>query len=70
MIGDADCSGDIDLDDVTTVLRDAGGLDDAPCAFIGNVKCNDPLNPVDAVMILAYHAELDVEVPGGCPTMG
>jgi hypothetical protein len=68
--GDANCSTDVDLDDVTAVLGDLAGLGAAPCRSKGNVKCNDGLDGVDALFILEDYAGLDVDLPQGCPAIG
>lgn len=68
--GDADCDGDVDLVDVKVVLVDTGDLEPAPCPVSGNVKCDDPLNGYDALMIVKKKAGLAAQVPSGCKPIG
>lgn len=84
--GDLNCDGDIDEDDMMLLLGDLADVVDggqsAPCLDLdepepvtgrgwGNVSCNDELDVIDALFILAYHAETDTPTPGGqCFAMG
>jgi hypothetical protein len=55
---------------VKAVLKDTGDIEPAPCPISGNVKCDDPLNGVDALLIVLKKAGLAAQVPSGCKAIG
>ncbi len=65
-LGDADCSYHVDLGDVKEVLRDSAGIEEAQCQVPGNVKCDDGLNPMDALLILEHVADTNPQLPVWC----
>ncbi len=53
--GDADCDGDVDVDDALAVLREVADVPPgAPCA--GNVGCEIPIDAQDALDIMKFAA--------------
>jgi hypothetical protein len=68
--GDADCSGDVNVGDVSALLGDFAGLGAAPCRSYANVKCDDPLDIVDALFVLHFSAGLTAQIPAWCPPIG
>jgi dipeptidyl aminopeptidase/acylaminoacyl peptidase len=69
--GDADCDGDADAVDSLHVLRNVAGLpNNAGCLPNANVKCDDGMTSVDALLILRYVAQMEVNLPQGCPEVG
>jgi hypothetical protein len=68
--GDADCSGDVNVADVSALLGDFAGLKTANCRIFANVKCDDALNILDALLVLQFSAGLTPLVPAWCPPVG
>jgi hypothetical protein len=68
--GDANCDTRVDVDDVSALLGDFAGLQAAPCRIFANVKCDDALNVLDALLILQYTARFTANVPAWCPPIG
>jgi hypothetical protein len=69
-VGDANCDYVVDVDDVSALLRDFGGLGAATCRIFANVKCDDALNILDALFILQYKAGVTPQIPAWCPPIG
>jgi hypothetical protein len=68
--GDADCSGTVNVGDVSALLGDFAGLKAAHCRIFANVKCDDALNIQDALFVLQFAAHLTPAVPAWCPPVG
>lgn len=64
--GDATCDHDVDVDDVSALLRDFAGLGAAPCRSYANVKCDDALDVMDALLILQHVAGINAQLPAWC----
>jgi hypothetical protein len=52
------------------VIGDAAGSTPPPCRDLGNVKCDDLLNVLDALFILQYKAGITPQIPAWCPPIG
>ncbi len=69
-IGDANCDYVVDEKDALAVIGDVAGGKPAPCRDLGNVKCDDLLNVLDALFILQYKAGITAHIPAWCPPIG
>jgi CSLREA domain-containing protein len=52
--GDADCDGDVDIDDVLAALEDAADVEEAPCHGLTDVDCDGDVTGNDALRILLF----------------
>ncbi len=68
--GDADCDGQVTVNDVKVLLGDLAELDTADCRGLANVKCDDPFDIVDVLLVLQFNAELTPSIPAWCPPVG
>ncbi|MEO8457551.1 MAG: hypothetical protein ABI559_07055 [Chloroflexota bacterium] len=65
--GDADCDGDVDTDDGLAVLRNFGSLSTVFCPGQANVNCDGADDPLDALLIFKYLANLTTATAGCTP---
>jgi hypothetical protein len=56
--------------DALAVIGDVGVGKPAPCRSLGNVKCDDPLDVLDALFILQFKAGVTAQIPAWCPPIG
>ena len=70
LAGDANCSGRVDVGDVSDLLRDFAGMKAASCRIYANVKCDDGLGLMDVLLILQFAAGLTPMVPAWCTPVG
>lgn len=80
LLGDADCDGDIDTDDVITVLADVSDAGDpAGCVAVAgatplnsaDTNCDGLITPLDALNILLYLVgRPELPLPSGCLAVG
>jgi hypothetical protein len=76
-MGDANCDGHVDVDDVVTLLEEAEGLAGS-CAgaatvhvAIDDVNCDGDTNAIDALDLLRNRAGVpDASIPEECPVIG
>lgn len=74
IIGDADCSGEVNTRDAQLVLRGAVGqpvvgadpVRSADCLSLGDVDCSATLDPRDALLILRFDAGKKTLTAGNC----
>jgi hypothetical protein len=77
VMGDANCDGHVDVDDVVTLLEEAEGLAES-CAgaatvhvAIDDVNCDGDTNAMDALDLLRNLASVpDASIPAECPAIG
>jgi hypothetical protein len=60
----------VNVGDVGALLGDFSGLEVAHCRIRANVKCDDALNILDALLVLHFAADLTPVVPAWCPPVG
>jgi hypothetical protein len=70
LMGDANCDGIIDTDDIIAVLSEAAGIAPGACGEPANTDCTGGINAADALRILLYLAGVPADPPGGCPQVG
>lgn len=70
LMGDANCNGIIDTDDVIAVLSEAAGITPVACGDPANTDCAGGINAADALRILLYLAGIPADPPDGCPRVG
>lgn len=70
ILGDADCSGSVNPVDSLVILRQDGGLADAPCGEVADVQCDGDVDPIDSLQILRWDGGLAVSQEDGCGAIG
>lgn len=83
--GDVDCNGVVELDDFELVIQFAAsvwdGVTSGECPDLGfpeqisgqpwgDVNCDDAVDALDALYVLAYVADAPLQTPGGCFAVG
>ncbi|HUF54249.1 MAG TPA: S8 family serine peptidase [Dehalococcoidia bacterium] len=69
--GDADCSQDVDVEDVGAVLARAASLTgELPCETAANVNCDGAISARDALSILRFVGGVADEAPEYCTSIG
>ncbi|HVP05585.1 MAG TPA: right-handed parallel beta-helix repeat-containing protein [Dehalococcoidia bacterium] len=68
--GDADCSGEIDTDDVIASLTEFAGVPPGACDERADADCDESIDAQDALRILLYVAGVPRNPPAGCPQVG
>jgi hypothetical protein len=69
LLGDLDCSGNVDGSDVIAALRTSGGFA-AFCGYQGDVNCSGGVDAFDGLAIVAFMAEIAQPQVIGCPAIG
>jgi hypothetical protein len=71
ILGDGDCDGNIDMDDVMAALSDFAGVDPgAPCDENVDADCDDDVDAMDALRIAAFFAGVPMTPASGCGQVG
>jgi len=84
--GDVDCDGQVSNADLEFVLEFSVGLNDGAtpgsCPDLGSTtigavarpwgdtNCDDHVDAIDALYIVAYEASIQLQDPAGCPPVG
>jgi uncharacterized protein YkwD len=71
MLGDIDCSGEVDAADSLLILREVAGSGvQVHCAGSMDVNCDGAVNALDALLVLRYAAGVPPPEIAGCAVIG
>ncbi len=71
VFGDANCDGQVTMEDVIAALSQVAGVDPgAPCSDRSDVNCNGGLDADDALRIAAFVAGTPMTPPSSCAQVG
>jgi parallel beta-helix repeat protein len=71
VLGDADCSGTVDMNDVLAALSDFAGVEPgADCQDNADADCDGDVDPLDALRIARYAADVPLPAASGCGQVG
>lgn len=70
LMGDANCDGFIDTEDVIAALSDPAGVPPGSCGEPANADCDGDIDAADALRIVLYLAGIPDDPPDGCPQVG
>ena len=71
VLGDADCNGIVNMDDVLAALSDFAGVEPgADCDDNADADCDGDVDAEDALRIAAFVAGVPMVVPSGCQQVG
>lgn len=69
--GDTDCNDTVNEIDAGLALGNIAGIGPTPaCIALANVKCDDPLDVVDVLLLFKHVASLNVTLPFSCAPIG
>src|SRR5262249_36013929 len=70
-LGDADCDGDVDMNDALADLSEVAGVDPGVCDDErANADCDGDVDARDALRVAAFVAGVPVPAVPGCRSMG
>jgi hypothetical protein len=70
LLGDANCDGIIDTDDIIAALSEMAGIPPGACGAPANTDCDGDIDAFDALLIVIYLADLPPNHVGICPRIG